>query len=155
MGNQIEVKLCLNADEFLKSLKEIEESLKRIEQVGHAVKVDCDIMRKITEIKNEQSFVSLSPTITIKTEENDKLDIDTIIANITDRLEQQFSSSTKSDQPMTTLKAESKITPEGKVAITINIDEEAIGCVTTDEFERSIQQCVDDLRMQTMNWRCL
>lgn len=137
MSNPIAATVSINADGFINALKELQETLERIETLAQPV--------------------SIAHTITLNSEgDNSNYDIEKIMANISKRLEQQIvSSKSVYDKPKTTLKAESKITPEGKVAVTINIDEDAIGRVTTDEFERSIQQCIDGLRNQTVGWRCL
>lgn len=57
---------------------------------------DLKMMRELAEMQNIQNFVSLAPTVTVQTGDiNNGLDIDTIVANITDRLETQIATSAR------------------------------------------------------------
>lgn len=53
-------------------------------------------MRDIAEMKNIQNFVTLTPTVNLKTGNiNNSGDLDTIITKINTRLEEQVASSAK------------------------------------------------------------
>lgn len=57
---------------------------------------DLKMMRELAEMKNIQNFVSLTPTVTVQTGDiNNGMDIETIVANITDRLETQIATSAR------------------------------------------------------------
>lgn len=57
---------------------------------------DLKMMRELAEMQNIQNFVSLTPTVTVQTGDiNNGMDIDTIVANITDRLETQIATSAR------------------------------------------------------------
>lgn len=84
-------------DDYLKKGK-----LKKVDKVG---KIDSKVdissedlkqMRELAEMKNIQNFVSLTPTVTVKTGDiNNGYDVETIVSRITDTLETQIASSAK------------------------------------------------------------
>ncbi|WP_025026334.1 hypothetical protein [Caldalkalibacillus mannanilyticus] len=57
---------------------------------------DLKMMRELAEIKNVQNFVSLTPTVSVQTGDiNQGYDIETIVSNITEKLETQIVSSAR------------------------------------------------------------
>lgn len=79
---------------------DIPDEISRVDEVGKIKdKVDISsedlkMMRELAEMKNIQNFVTLTPTVSVQTGDiNTGDDIDTIIAQITDRLETQIASS--------------------------------------------------------------
>ncbi|MGG1444335.1 hypothetical protein ABE354_20210 [Brevibacillus laterosporus] len=75
-------------------------SIGRVDEVGKVKgKVDISsedlkVMRELAEMKNIQNFVTLTPTVQVKTGDINKgADIDTIVAKITQSLEEEISNS--------------------------------------------------------------